>query len=158
LAKIAAAKFVRVLKLPMNYHYISGDSHLEIDSRHWLERVPAKFREQAPRLIAQPDGIVDHFLCGFQFDRVGVEMRHKIGVDRLIWGSDFPHQESDWPDSLGVIKRNFAGYRRTRNTRWCAATPWSFSISQLNGRNQAGVLQEFSWPNLPFSVRSVSAR
>jgi predicted TIM-barrel fold metal-dependent hydrolase len=36
-------------------------------------------------------------------------MRHKIGVERLMWGSDFPHQESDWPDSLGVIERNFAG-------------------------------------------------
>jgi predicted TIM-barrel fold metal-dependent hydrolase len=53
--------------------------------------------------------IREHFLWGFQFDRVGVEMRHKIGVDRLMWGSDFPHQESDWPDSLGVIERNFAG-------------------------------------------------
>jgi predicted TIM-barrel fold metal-dependent hydrolase len=53
--------------------------------------------------------IREHFLWGFQFDRVGVEMRHKIGVDRLMWGSDFPHQESDWPESLGVIERNFAG-------------------------------------------------
>jgi predicted TIM-barrel fold metal-dependent hydrolase len=51
----------------------------------------------------------EHCLWGFQFDRVGVELRHKINIDRLIWGSDFPHQESDWPDSLGVIERNFAG-------------------------------------------------
>ncbi len=53
--------------------------------------------------------IREHCLWGFQFDRVGVELRQKINVDRLIWGSDFPHQESDWPDSLGVIERNFAG-------------------------------------------------
>jgi predicted TIM-barrel fold metal-dependent hydrolase len=53
--------------------------------------------------------IREHCLWGFQFDRVGVELRHKINVDRLIWGSDFPHQESDWPDSMGVIERNFAG-------------------------------------------------
>jgi uncharacterized protein len=50
-----------------------------------------------------------HCLWGFQFDRVGVELRHKINLDRLIWGSDFPHQESDWPESLNVIERNFAG-------------------------------------------------
>ncbi len=50
-----------------------------------------------------------HCLWGFQFDRIGVELRHKINVDHLIWGSDFPHQESDWPDSKGVIERNFAG-------------------------------------------------
>ena len=35
-----------------NYRYISGDSHLEIDSKHWLPRVPAKFRDQAHALFA----------------------------------------------------------------------------------------------------------
>jgi predicted TIM-barrel fold metal-dependent hydrolase len=53
--------------------------------------------------------IREYCLWGFQFDRVGVELRHKINVDRLIWGSDFPHQESDWPESMKVIERNFAG-------------------------------------------------
>ena len=53
--------------------------------------------------------IREHCFWGFQFDRVGVELRHKINVERLVWGSDFPHQESDWPDSMGVIERNFAG-------------------------------------------------
>jgi len=41
--------------------------------------------------------IREYFYWGFQFDRIGVELRHKINVDRLMWGSDFPHQESDWP-------------------------------------------------------------
>jgi uncharacterized protein len=53
--------------------------------------------------------IREHCLWGFQFDRVGVELRHKINVDGLIWGSDFPHQESDWPESMNIIERNFAG-------------------------------------------------
>jgi predicted TIM-barrel fold metal-dependent hydrolase len=53
--------------------------------------------------------IREHCLWGFQFDRVGVELRHKINIDRLIWGSDFPHQESDWPESMTVIENNFAG-------------------------------------------------
>jgi predicted TIM-barrel fold metal-dependent hydrolase len=53
--------------------------------------------------------IREHCLWGFQFDRVGVELRHKIGVDKLLWGSDFPHQESDWPESLSIIEKNFAG-------------------------------------------------
>jgi len=26
-----------------------------------------------------------------------------------MWGSDFPHQESDWPESLKIIDKNFAG-------------------------------------------------
>jgi predicted TIM-barrel fold metal-dependent hydrolase len=53
--------------------------------------------------------IREHVYWGFQFDRVGVELRHKINIARLMWGSDFPHQESDWPDSLKVIDKNFAG-------------------------------------------------
>jgi predicted TIM-barrel fold metal-dependent hydrolase len=61
-----------------------------------LQRLPSEY-------------IREHCLWGFQFDRVGVELRHKINVDGLIWGSDFPHQESDWPESLRVIEKNFAG-------------------------------------------------
>ncbi len=53
--------------------------------------------------------IREYFYWGFQFDRIGVELRHKINVDRLMWGSDFPHQESDWPESLKIIEKNFAG-------------------------------------------------
>lgn len=53
--------------------------------------------------------ILEHCLWGFQFDRVGVELRHNLNVDNLMWGSDFPHQESDWPDSMKILDRNFAG-------------------------------------------------
>ncbi len=53
--------------------------------------------------------IREHCLWGFQYDRVGVELRHNIDVNHLMWGSDFPHQESDWPESLQVIDKNFAG-------------------------------------------------
>jgi predicted TIM-barrel fold metal-dependent hydrolase len=72
---------------------------------HWAERLLG-FK---PLRRPPSEYIREHFLWGFQFDRVGVEMRHKIGVDHLMWGSDFPHQESDWPESLKIIERNFAG-------------------------------------------------
>jgi hypothetical protein len=38
------------------YRHISGDSHLEIDSRYWIDRVPEEHRDRAPRLIRLPDG------------------------------------------------------------------------------------------------------
>ena len=53
--------------------------------------------------------IKEHIYWGFLDDPIGVEMRHHVGVDRLIWATDFPHQESDWPDSGAVIDRIFAG-------------------------------------------------
>ena len=39
-----------------HYRYISGDSHLEIDARCWVDRVPKQYRDQAPRLVRLPDG------------------------------------------------------------------------------------------------------
>ncbi|HLH24335.1 MAG TPA: amidohydrolase family protein [Chloroflexota bacterium] len=53
--------------------------------------------------------IREHCSWGFQADRAGVELRHHIGVERLIWATDFPHQESEWPHSDQVLARNFAG-------------------------------------------------
>src|ERR1700745_3815590 len=40
----------------MKYRIISGDSHLEIDSGHWISRIDEKYRHQAPRLVRQQDG------------------------------------------------------------------------------------------------------
>ncbi len=49
-----------------------------------------------------------HCYWGFQKDLTGIAMRDHIGVERLVWGSDFPHQESDWPNSMEIIAANFA--------------------------------------------------
>src|SRR5262249_7954716 len=38
------------------YRYISGDSHLEIDSKYWIDRVPAMCRAQARRVVRQRHG------------------------------------------------------------------------------------------------------
>jgi predicted TIM-barrel fold metal-dependent hydrolase len=70
--------------------------------------------------------IREHCLWGFQFDRVGVELRHKINVDRLMWGSDFPHQESDWPESLKIIDKNFAGVPEDEKDKMVCANAVEF--------------------------------
>ena len=36
-------------------------------------------------------------------------MRDLLNVNHLIWGSDFPHQESDWPHSMDILDRAFDG-------------------------------------------------
>ena len=40
----------------MKYDLISADSHLEIDAKWWRDRVPAAYRDQAPRVVRLPDG------------------------------------------------------------------------------------------------------
>ena len=42
-------------------------------------------------------------------ERFGVEQRHKIGVDRILWESDFPHAETNWPESQAAVDRLYAG-------------------------------------------------
>jgi predicted TIM-barrel fold metal-dependent hydrolase len=32
-------------------------------------------------------------------DTVGIELRHRIGVDRILFESDYPHADSKWPNS-----------------------------------------------------------
>ena len=38
------------------YSLFSADSHLEISPERWTPRVPAKYRDRAPRLVKLPDG------------------------------------------------------------------------------------------------------
>jgi predicted TIM-barrel fold metal-dependent hydrolase len=33
----------------------------------------------------------------FQVDRYGIENRHRVGVDTIMWTTDYPHAGSDWP-------------------------------------------------------------
>lgn len=35
--------------------------------------------------------------------------RHDIGVDRFMWGSDYPHDESSFPNTREALRRSFAG-------------------------------------------------
>jgi predicted TIM-barrel fold metal-dependent hydrolase len=41
-------------------------------------------------------------------DPLGVKYRHQIGVDSVMWSSDYPHTNSTWPHSQEVIVRDFA--------------------------------------------------
>jgi predicted TIM-barrel fold metal-dependent hydrolase len=35
-------------------------------------------------------------------DPVGLRERHHIGVDRIMWSSDYPHSETTWPNSKSL--------------------------------------------------------
>jgi len=42
-------------------------------------------------------------------DPLGVKYRHQVGVENVMWSSDYPHTVSTWPHSREVIARDFAG-------------------------------------------------
>ena len=53
--------------------------------------------------------MVDNAIWVFLNDPIGVKMRHEVGVDKLLWGSDFSHSASDWPHSRETLDMMFAG-------------------------------------------------
>jgi predicted TIM-barrel fold metal-dependent hydrolase len=43
----------------------------------------------------------------FQFDRIGAKLIEDMGVESLMWGSDYPHADGVWPESSKYIEENF---------------------------------------------------
>jgi len=36
--------------------------------------------------------------------------RHRIGLEKILWGSDYPHLEGTWPDTRAYFQQTFADY------------------------------------------------
>jgi predicted TIM-barrel fold metal-dependent hydrolase len=45
----------------------------------------------------------------FWFETVGIELREFIGVDNILWESDFPHITSTYPDSWSAVEHSLTG-------------------------------------------------
>ena len=52
--------------------------------------------------------IEEHFYYTYITDHFALRNRHAIGVERLMWSTDFPHGGSDWPFSVRTIHADFA--------------------------------------------------
>jgi predicted TIM-barrel fold metal-dependent hydrolase len=48
-------------------------------------------------------------LLSFQEDAIGIRLRDVIGVDNMMWGSDYPHSESTFPQSRKILAEILAG-------------------------------------------------
>ena len=50
-------------------------------------------------------------------------LRHEVGVDRIMWGADYPHTEGTYPYTTEALRCAFARpAARRRAARWSAAT------------------------------------
>jgi predicted TIM-barrel fold metal-dependent hydrolase len=70
----------------LHYRFITGKSHLKMAPSEQFRR---------------------NFWATFMCDHIGVELRHYIGVDRIMWSTDFPHGGNEWPNSRNQIDRLF---------------------------------------------------
>ena len=83
---------------------------------HVLSAMDYTYRERHGEAIYRfKDGMVpsDFFrrnvVLSFQEDAVGIRLRDVIGVDNMMWGSDYPHSESTFPQSRKILAEILAG-------------------------------------------------
>jgi len=70
------------------------------DHRRWME----------PKLDEAPSTYFRRqFWATFEDDRAGILTREMLGIDRLMWGADYPHTEGTFPYSQKQIEKDFAG-------------------------------------------------
>ena len=48
--------------------------------------------------------IHQNIFAGFQEDALGIRDREIIGVNNMLWGSDYPHAESTFPRSQQILE------------------------------------------------------
>lgn len=63
-----------------------------------------RFKEK----VLPSDFFRENISLSFQEDDLGIRMRDVIGVNTLMWGSDYPHAESTFPYSKEIINRILA--------------------------------------------------
>lgn len=75
------------------------------------EQMDDRFRRQinAPGDVPPSTYLERNFSYVFITDRYGIRNRDLVGVDRMLWSSDFPHGGSDWPRSKAVVEEAFEG-------------------------------------------------
>jgi predicted TIM-barrel fold metal-dependent hydrolase len=80
---------------------------------YFKEQIDNNYRRLAPvsdfRITALPSEYVErHVHFTYMTDNFGIEQRHAVGVERILWSSDYPHISSDWPHSWKTIDETFA--------------------------------------------------
>jgi predicted TIM-barrel fold metal-dependent hydrolase len=80
---------------------------------HWLYRMDLRYESRKTSWgryetdMKPSDFFHRNVSVTFQDDWTGIAMRSLIGVDNLLWGSDYPHTESTWPESQRVVREIF---------------------------------------------------
>jgi predicted TIM-barrel fold metal-dependent hydrolase len=81
---------------------------------YFKEQLDELFLRFAPtagfRIRERPGSYIDrnvHFT--FMNDAYGVRNRHDVGVERMMWSSDYPHISGNWPTSWRSLNATFSG-------------------------------------------------
>lgn len=77
----------------------------QLDDRYKRIHIYSKLHLKKP-----PSAYFDsNVLFTYITDRYGVMNRHQVGLDSMLWSSDYPHIGADWPNSWTTIEEHFVG-------------------------------------------------
>ena len=85
---------------------------------YMLEKLDRKYqemhidtqRDDAPDLELMPSGYwYRQMYATFQEDPVGMRLLDLLGIENVMWASDYPHPDSLWPESHPTVDTNFKG-------------------------------------------------
>ena len=79
---------------------------------HFLDRLDYNYTQRPPTGewytfkgdVLPSDFFHQNVFLSFQDDGLGMRDRHLIGVDKIAWGSDYPHPESTFPRSREILE------------------------------------------------------
>jgi predicted TIM-barrel fold metal-dependent hydrolase len=79
-------------------YFLERADHVHNLHRHWAK---APIRKMPSEYF--------HGNVGATFirDRVGVKIRHDIGLDNILWSTDYPHSDTTWPKSMEIARQHF---------------------------------------------------
>jgi predicted TIM-barrel fold metal-dependent hydrolase len=77
--------------------------------RHRINRIE-KFPGLRPLKKPARDYLDSNVFCGLIKDPFAAKFKEEIGVDRLMWGSDFPHPNCTFPETHKVLDEILAGF------------------------------------------------
>ena len=103
----------------MDYTY--RERHEEALYRFTNDMIPSDFYYRNVRL-------------SFQEDDIGVRLRDVIGVENMMWGSDYPHSESTFPQSRQILDRILADVPADEQAKIVgenAAKLYGFDVAQV---------------------------
>ena len=103
------------------YFYQQVDQTYKINYS-WAERLLG-----LPKLKRLPSEYLrEHALWGVFDDPIGIQLRHMVGVDKILWSTDFPHIVTRWPKSLQLVEEQFAGVPENEKTAMLAGNAVNF--------------------------------
>jgi predicted TIM-barrel fold metal-dependent hydrolase len=108
---------------------------------HLLDTMDYTYRERHEEAIYRfkngmrpSDFFHANVVLSFQEDAIGIRLRDVIGVDNMMWGSDYPHSESTFPQSCRILAEILAGVPEAEQAKIVGGTTarvYGFDVTKL---------------------------